>query len=780
MGIRLNYFDNDFTRGIRDATRNTNSFREGMGAATRSATGLASAVGVAAVALGGMVAAKKGFDWLVGANADMEQYQNTLTVVMGSVEEATKTLAWANKFASQTPFEIPQVVEATTKMQAYGISAKQTLGIVGDMASVMGKDLLQATEAISDAQTGEIERLKEFGITKSMIQDQAKLLGSNPIDSKGSITDMQGFNTALFSLMEKRFQGGMAMQSKSFKGMISNAQDFMSTMGRKLGKPLFDRGKKNLEGFLATLNHLQDSGAIDGFISQVHQAGAIVGRTFQSAYQVTVSTFRSIWHVVSPIINGIRSNWAKWQPVIKTLGYSLGVFAVALGGIKTALLGANIAMKLLNLTMLTNPIGWVALGMGLLVGWFIKMNGGIEGSKKKLLEYWAVVKGFGLQLWDTYGGKLTAIGQKAGQVFTWIFQKAKQAVSYVVQNWPLIKDAIVGQFMKVWGIVGPVLNQIVGNIVNGFMQVYNFFQQYWPGIQRFFILFWAGISPFVMAALKILYSIVFNAFRLIWATISNVWDMITGVIQVAWGIISGVLGVGMALLVGDWGGAWDAMLGMLTNVWDGLGKFFSGLGGLFYDSGKAIISTLVDGISAMAMAPVNAIKNVMGKVREFLPFSDAKKGPLSELTYSGGAIMTTLSTGVHKQQGALHTAVSNAFTGIGIPSIAAASMAVTPTFNAAGLDMKATANVTGQQMAPTTSFSAVGTNIAPTQVNAVAAPPSKAGTVAPNIIFGDIHIQTADGTDTVSLAHEVINQLYRKAKEATAILSSGDKAALFN
>jgi hypothetical protein len=217
MGIRLNYSDNSFSKGIREATRQTNSFREGMAAATRSATGLTSAVGAAAVALGGMAAAKKGFDWLIGANANMEQYQNTLTVVLGSQEEAVKTLAWANKFAAQTPFEIPQVVEATTRMSAYGISAQKTLGIVGDMASVMGKDLMQAVEAVADAQTGELERLKEFGITKSMIQDQAKLLGSNPINNSGQITDTKAFNAALFSVMDKRFKGGMEIRRKALR-----------------------------------------------------------------------------------------------------------------------------------------------------------------------------------------------------------------------------------------------------------------------------------------------------------------------------------------------------------------------------------------------------------------------------------------------------------------------------------------------------------------------------------------------------------------------------------
>jgi phage-related protein len=783
MGIRLNYSDNSFSKGIREATRNTNSFRDGMARASTGADGFIGKLGGLAVALGGIAAAKKSFDWLVGANADMEQYQNTLTVVMKSQAEATKTLAWANKFAAQTPFEIPQVVEATTRMAAYGISAQKTLGIVGDMASVMGKDLMQAVEAVADAQTGEVERLKEFGITKKMIQDQAKTLGVTAIDSKGSITDVKAFNAALFSLMEKRFKGGMAMQAKSFNGMLSNVKDFMGTMGRNLGKPLFDRSKKQLEGFLNTLNRLQSDGSIDRFVSQAHKVGAVVGNEMAYAGKVVRGTFRAIWAVASPIINEIRSNWAKWQPVIQTLGYSMAAFAVGLGGVKTAITAASIAMRILSAAMLTNPIGWIILGVGLLVGWFIKMNGGIEGSKKKLLEYWGIAKKFGTAIKDLFSGKSAGMDKQGvskemqanllkgaeiaknvaaamGKAFTWIYQKASQVVSWVITNWPKIQATIVKAFMAVYNIVAPVIGQIVSNIINAFTMVAAFFMKYWPGIQRLFILYWAWIGPYIMAALQIVWNIVKNGFMLIWATIQNVWSMVTGLIQIAWGIISGILGVGLALLVGDWGGAWDAMLGMLTNVWGGIKKFFSGLGGLFYDSGKAIITTLVEGIKSMAMAPVNAIKNVLGKVRDFLPFSDAKKGPLSQLTYSGGAVMTTLANGVNKQQGALHEAVSNAFAGT-------------------NMAMNVSATATGAQMAPATAFSAGGTSIPPAQVQAVAPTKSSAGgDISVTNLVGEIHIHAQPGDDAENLVDQVIDQLYSKAKEVIAILSSANKGAL--
>lgn len=90
----------------------------------------------------------------IGANANMETYENTLTTVLKSHDKAKETLQWAEKFAASTPFEIPEIVEATTRLSAYGLKAQDVLGATGDMAAVMGKPLMQAVEAIADAQTG--------------------------------------------------------------------------------------------------------------------------------------------------------------------------------------------------------------------------------------------------------------------------------------------------------------------------------------------------------------------------------------------------------------------------------------------------------------------------------------------------------------------------------------------------------------------------------------------------------------------------------------------------
>ena len=94
---------------------------------------------------------KAGFNFFVQGNAEMEQYRNTLNIVMKDTKKANETLAWATKFAASTPFEVPGIVEATTRLTTYGLEAQSTLPIIGDMAATMGKDIMQAVEAVADA-----------------------------------------------------------------------------------------------------------------------------------------------------------------------------------------------------------------------------------------------------------------------------------------------------------------------------------------------------------------------------------------------------------------------------------------------------------------------------------------------------------------------------------------------------------------------------------------------------------------------------------------------------
>lgn len=210
------------SRGLITASNNASRLSKNLRNAASEAKKTVKTMALAGTTAGAALAVKGSKDMLSEASS-MEQYRNTLNIVMKDNKKAGETFKWAVDYANKTPFETGDIVDGTVKLQSYGLEAQKVLPYIGDMAAAMGKGMDQAVEAVADAQTGELERLKEFGITKEQIVKQAnKKLGDlEVVNNKGQITNQRAFNASLMSLMKERFEGGMQIQANSFKGVMS-------------------------------------------------------------------------------------------------------------------------------------------------------------------------------------------------------------------------------------------------------------------------------------------------------------------------------------------------------------------------------------------------------------------------------------------------------------------------------------------------------------------------------------------------------------------------------
>ncbi len=201
------------------ATRTVERFQrktaDACSRAVRSLGKLGVAAGGAAAALG----IKSGLSEAM----DLEGYRLQLETATKDTVKAAGIMKYAVDLANRTPFEGGELVEGAAKFEAMGMSAEQWLTRAGDMAAATNKSFDQATEALIDAQTGELERLKEFGITKAMIVAQGEKLFRKVqlVNNKGQIVNQEKFNQALISLMEDKFAGGMEKQAGTMKGLWS-------------------------------------------------------------------------------------------------------------------------------------------------------------------------------------------------------------------------------------------------------------------------------------------------------------------------------------------------------------------------------------------------------------------------------------------------------------------------------------------------------------------------------------------------------------------------------
>lgn len=265
----------------------------------------------------------------------LEGYRSTLNVVLKDQQKAAKMMAWAVEFANKTPFETDSVVEATVRLQSYGIEAQKVMTQIGDMAGVMNKDLMQAVEAVADAQTGELERLKEFGITKAMITAKGAELYKNQtiVNNKGQIVDQQKFNDALFALMEDRFKGGMEIQAKSYKGLMSTISGVWKTglaqmagisgTGEIIEGSAFDAAKEGLNWIANKMQDMSKAGAFE-------RIGKKIGTVVQTGIKYGKKVIDVAKKIKDSVADTIKKISAKLEPLRPTFD-SIKDKAVSLG-----------------------------------------------------------------------------------------------------------------------------------------------------------------------------------------------------------------------------------------------------------------------------------------------------------------------------------------------------------------------------------------------------------------------------------------------------------------
>lgn len=212
----------------KDTKKSETAFKK-MGDTGSKAMGF---IGTAIAAIGISALAKQIFD----VTAEFQKLGAVLTNTLGSKSLAQQALNDIKLFASQTPFSVQELTASFVKLANQGFRPTLVeLRKLGDIASSQGKSFDQLTEALIDAQTGEFERLKEFGI-------RAAKEGNNvTFTFKGVQTQTEFTNEAIrkyiLSLGEAEgVSGSMAAISKTLGGQVSNLGDSFDSLWNGLGQ----------------------------------------------------------------------------------------------------------------------------------------------------------------------------------------------------------------------------------------------------------------------------------------------------------------------------------------------------------------------------------------------------------------------------------------------------------------------------------------------------------------------------------------------------------------
>ena len=251
----------------------------GIGKAFKKIGGALLNFKTAVIALAGAAGLGALVKGIISTGMEFQDYNATLKVVLGSQKKANKAFEWLKDFAKKTPFEINTLTESFVKLAAYGIDGTTVMKSLGDAAAAMGKDIMMAVEAMADAQTGEFERLKEFGIKAIQItKANATRMGASLMDvgkTALAFTDKMGkeafkiidrnnrkqVTSTITAIWNEKYEGAMKERSKTLSGMINNLSDVWTQFKDRVAKKTMPLIELRVKQFSETLDkHFTNAG----------------------------------------------------------------------------------------------------------------------------------------------------------------------------------------------------------------------------------------------------------------------------------------------------------------------------------------------------------------------------------------------------------------------------------------------------------------------------------------------------------------------------------------
>ena len=172
---------------------------------------------------------------VLAVTAEFEKFGAVLGNTLGSSALANLKLKEIEEFAAKTPFSVQELTNSFVKLANQGFKPTgDEMRRLGDLAASTGKSFDQLAEAILDAQTGEFERLKEFGVRAQDAGDKVifTFKGVQTTVDKSSEA-IRNYVTSLGDA--EGVSGSMAVISETLTGKISNLGDSWDQMLVSIG-----------------------------------------------------------------------------------------------------------------------------------------------------------------------------------------------------------------------------------------------------------------------------------------------------------------------------------------------------------------------------------------------------------------------------------------------------------------------------------------------------------------------------------------------------------------
>ncbi|MBI1262945.1 MAG: hypothetical protein GC184_14605 [Rhizobiales bacterium] len=396
--------------------------------------------------------------------AKFERFETILGTLERSSAGAKKAMDWVSTFAAKTPYELDGVMEAFVRLRAYGMDPTNgLLRTLGDTSAAMGKQLMDAVEAIADAVTGENERLKEFGI-------KARQIGKNivyeysqdgktmtAVAAKNSREQIQAVLSAIFN---EKYAGAMDKLSTTWDGLWSNMMDqYTRFTNNVMSRGPFDAIKARLANLLDRVNAMADSGALDRLAEQ--WAGVflrIINGVDRLIFGFDVLGSKGKTLHMPGLLETLPRKLEEIEKTLQPVVDLFGGWGRFIGIVSAAIIAGPLIAGIGSLTLSLTLLGVASSGMFAKIGLltFGPAIAAIGNFITALRAGYGVVAAFNLVLAaNPIGAVVVGLTALAGAAFL-IYKNWSPIADFFSGVW----DGIVSAFEKGWAYISPIVEKI--------------------------------------------------------------------------------------------------------------------------------------------------------------------------------------------------------------------------------------------------------------------------------------------------------------------------------
>lgn len=525
----------DFKDGLGDTEEQTDNTKKGVGSLSDAFKNLAKTI--AGLAIVKKVAdittsiVKMGIE----GNASLETSITSWTTLLGTQEQAKQMMDDITNYAASTPFSKVGVDEMAKQLSNAGFAGEDLFNQLtkfGNMGSAFGiqedslKEMVRQYSQVQMAQvayTEDLNILQDRGIP--IYKGLAEVMGVTVAEVKkmageGKIT-ADIYNEAINSIASNT-EGAMEAQSKTFSGLMSTLQDVTSNIVTKIVEPLFNKVNELLNIAMPIL---------DSFNSKLNE-----GQSFWTALKETVDEFlpslnpvmeimETLGEAITTGLGWIMDNGEALIGIVISLGTAMMVLNVAnmiksavkaFQDWKAATEGMTIAQRLLNLEMFANPIGLVVAAIAGLIVWLVYLWNTNDGFRDAVIKAWEKIKEVSIEvlgaicdfftntipeawnsvveffkgipewfaeLWNSVLEKFSEWGENIKNFFIELWENVMETLrgwgenikNFFTETIPAVIESIVNWFGELPYKIGFALGELLGTIVQGWINIFNYF-----------------------------------------------------------------------------------------------------------------------------------------------------------------------------------------------------------------------------------------------------------------------------------------------------------------